>query len=141
MLKYLFKGISKVKNWAAPLGKYIPNPIKKEVGKMYGGVNILRGKVKRSYYTGRLSAEMGGECRVKSFAKGLTSAVTSTKISREDIPSVFALTGLACPMPLAMETGYTVGRLVSSKPVLRVLDTGKKAVNDTYLKISNSLRI
>lgn len=141
VLKPVLNSLNKVKTLVEPLGRFIPECIKNEYKLMGRGVKTLRAKLDKSYTMGRLSAELLGNSRVTSVARGIGSAVTSTKITKNDIPSLFALTGLATPIPLGMETGYTIGRLISSKPAVKAAHFGKRTLHSTYSAMNNLFRI
>lgn len=64
---------------------------------------------------------MNGTRKAKSVTSGIVSALTTTKTAKDDIPSLFALASFATPLPLGMQAGYAVGRIISSKSTTKIL--------------------
>ncbi|MCM1340086.1 MAG: hypothetical protein NC191_10485 [Muribaculaceae bacterium] len=142
MFKTVINGFKAIKKCITTLEKVLPKPVKKEFNTMYGGVNNLRTRIRQNYYIGRLSEEILGSNKFISVAKGVKSALTTTKITQNEIPSLCALTGLAAvPLPGGMEAGYVVGRLATSKPAMKALSTGKNIVTSGYSALNNLFRI
>jgi len=121
--------------------KVFSNCFIKEYNLMRMGVKELRSKVNKSYALGKISAGIVSSNKIYSVAKGIESVFSSTKLTRDDIPAIFALTGTVTPIPLGMGAGYTVGRIISSKPALKIAKITKKALCSTFNGINNITKI
>lgn len=142
MWKKIAGGISKIKQSFSKLEKYIPSPIKNEYKIMQDSTYKFRDKILENYTSGIRLAQMKKKTPAAKFVSGLNNVVAKTTIGKKEIPSMLALTGcVAFPYPGTMEAGYTVGRLVTSKPVMKVLNSGKNVLTNSYSKVNNLFKL
>lgn len=124
VFKYLAKKFNICKSI---IGKYIPTPVKKEYSTMKNGMNTIRDRFLDNYTQASRNARLSGDTKPYAFTKGLTSAISQTPISRNEIPSLFAIAGgCSFPYPGTTEAGYVIGKVLTSKPVY---NTGKKVIS------------
>lgn len=141
-IKTVFPGVkSGITNLISPLGKYVPTFAKKEYSNMMDGMKSISGKIKANYYKGRVSADMLGKNRITSVSKGIISAATTTKVTKTEIPSLFAVAGLCTPIPCGNALGYALGKVVISKPVGKTISYGKKAITSTYNSVGSVFKL
>lgn len=129
MFKYFFKKFNAVKSF---IGKYVPAPIKSEYHTMKNGIDDLTEKFHDNYFKANLSAKLRGKTKANAIAEGIVSAIGQTRITKNEIPPLFAIAGGCSFYPGTTEAGYAVGKLLTSKPATKVLNISKKAVISTY---------
>jgi len=139
----MFKVILKKYNiFKSFLGKYIPTPIKKEYKTMKNGIDTIADTFYTNYSKAKVNAKMRGKTSFIATQEGLTSAIAQTRITKNEIPPLFAIAGgCSLPYPGTTEAGYAIGKILTSKPAATVYTTGKKAVVKTYSAINNVLKI
>ncbi len=139
MFKFILKKYNIVKSF---LGKYIPTPIKKEYKTMKNGIDEITDRFYTNYNNAKVNAKMRGKTSFIATQEGFTSAIAQTRITKNEIPPLFALAGgCSLPYPGTTEAGYAIGKILTSKPATKVYTTSKKAVVSTYSAINNVLRI
>jgi len=139
MFKFILKKYNIVKNF---LGKYIPTPIKNEYKTMKNGMDAITDRFYTNYNKAKVNAKMRGKTSFIAAQEGLTSAIAQTRITKNEIPPLFAIAGgCSLPYPGTTEAGYAIGRILTSKPAVKVYKSGKKAVVNTYSAVNNVLKI
>lgn len=124
VFKYLAKKFNIFKSFA---GKYIPTPVKTEYNTMKTGIDTIRNRFLDNYTQASRNARLSGSTKSYAFIEGLTSAIAQTRISRNEIPSLFAIAGgCSFPYPGTTEAGYVIGKVLTSKPVY---NTGKRVIS------------
>lgn len=142
MFKTIVGGISKIKRFFTSLEKYIPSLVKKEYKVMKNTTYNFRDKILSNYTSGVRKAQLQRKTPIEKFANGLNDVMVKTTLSEKEIPPLFALTGcVAFPYPGTMEAGYTLGKFVTSKPVMKVINSGKNVVTSSYSKVNNLFKV
>lgn len=120
--------------------KILPKFVKNEIKTMKSGVANLSGRFHDNYFIARKAPELRGMTRLNALHRSLGPALVKTSITKQDIPSLFAIAGgCSCPLPGTTEAGYIVGRLLTSKPAGKIYSAGKNVYHSTYSTFNNIL--
>ncbi len=138
MFKYLVKKINTLKGFAV---KYIPTSVKSEYKAMKNGIDTVRNNFFENYTLARRLTRLRGKTDVVAFTNGVTSAIAQTRITKNEIPSLFAIaSGCSLPYPGTTEAGYVLGKVLTSKPAIKVYNGCRRAVTGVYASIPTVLK-
>lgn len=139
MYKLILKNFNSAKSF---LAIWLPSPVKKEYKLMKSGIDSFVEQFNENYYRASSLAKCQGKTRIGRIQEGVTTAIAKTHITKAEIPTIFAIAGgCAFPFPFTTEAGYAIGRIVTSKPAVRVFNAGNNVVRKTYSKINGMLRV
>lgn len=138
MFKCLIKNFNTLKGIVA---KYIPTSVKSEYKTMKNGIDAIGDNFYKNYTHAHRIAKLRGNTKAMAVKEGLTSAIAETRITKNEIPSLFAIAGgCSFPCPGTTEAGYALGRILTSKPAIKVYNGCRRVVTGAYSSIPTVLR-
>ncbi len=141
MFKRLFKGLEKAKILVTELSakakvvgknlydRYVPVCVQNEINTMQSGIKELNSQIKTNYKNGSLYDRLHKNGPLDIFASGTASVLANTKITRKEIPSLFAMAATPIPFPLTSPIAYALGRVATSDRAVNVYKNGKRVLN------------
>ena len=141
MFKRFFNGLEKAKILVTELSakakvvgknlydRYVPVCAKSEIDTMITGNKMLQSQIKENFKTGSAYDRLHKNGLLSVVSSGTGAVLANTKITKENVPSLFAMAATPIPFPLTSPIAYALGRVATSDRAVNVYKNGKKVLS------------